>query len=240
MDNIISLDEHFIAGMSDNFTARLHSHPVLEIYSSCDGNSHAATENQIIEGQIIVIGTQLSHAIADEGKYGLAVFIDPLSETGYSIMQNVLADNQFTVVYDENIKNHLSELLINHTEANVHSAANAIITSIRGNIVQRPFSAPVMETVEMIRCEEENFDMDHIAGKIHLSKSRIAHIFSEQTGITLKSYLQFKRMERAFRQMAEGSSITKAAFDTGFSGSSHIASSSRKLLGMQLRELLNI
>ena len=133
---------------------------------------------RLIEGQIIVIGTQLSHAIADEGKYGLAVFIDPLSETGYSIMQNVLADNQFTVVYDENIKNHLSELLINHTEANVHSAANAIITSIRGNIVQRPFSAPVMETVEMIRCEEENFDMDHIAGEIHLSKSRIAHIFS--------------------------------------------------------------
>ena len=95
MDNIISLDEHFIAGLSDNFTAKLHSHPVLEIYSSCECNSHVITEDQIIEGQIIVIGTQLSHAIADEGKYGLAVFIDPLSETGYSIMQNVLADNQF-------------------------------------------------------------------------------------------------------------------------------------------------
>ena len=34
--------------------------------------------------------------------------------------------------------------------------------------------------------------------------------------------------------------ITEAAYDTGFAGSSHIASSSIKLTGLQLRKLLNL
>ena len=37
-----------------------------------------------------------------------------------------------------------------------------------------------------------------------------------------------------------GAKITEAAFDTGFAGSSHIATSSMKLTGMQLRKMLNL
>ncbi len=82
--------------------------------------------------------------------------------------------------------------------------------------------------------------MDALAGKVCLSKSRLAHVFSAQTGITLKEYLQYKRLENACRKMLKGTSITDAAYDTGFSGSSHIASSSIKLTGMQLRKMLNL
>ena len=40
--------------------------------------------------------------------------------------------------------------------------------------------------------------------------------------------------------MLQGMNITDAAYDTGFSGSSHIAVSSIKLTGMQLRKMLNL
>ena len=82
--------------------------------------------------------------------------------------------------------------------------------------------------------------METLAKQVFLSKSRLAHIFSEQTGITLKEYLQYKRLENACRKMLQGMNITDAAYDTGFSGSSHIAVSSIKLTGMQLRKMLNL
>ena len=82
--------------------------------------------------------------------------------------------------------------------------------------------------------------MDVLAEKVFLSKSRLAHVFSAQTGITLKEYLQYKRLESACRKVLRGANITEAAFDTGFAGSSHIALSSMKLTGMQLRKMLNL
>lgn len=88
--------------------------------------------------------------------------------------------------------------------------------------------------------ENCDYDMDKLAEKVFLSKSRLAHVFSAQTGITLKGYLQYKRLESACRKMLRGANITEAAFDTGFAGSSHIATSSMKLTGMQLRKMLGL
>lgn len=88
--------------------------------------------------------------------------------------------------------------------------------------------------------ENCDYDMDELAEKVFLSKSRLAHVFSAQTGITLKEYLQYKRLESACRKVLRGANITEAAFDTGFAGSSHIATSSMKLTGMQLRKMLGL
>ncbi|MCR5478955.1 MAG: AraC family transcriptional regulator [Ruminococcus sp.] len=240
MDNIIYLGKQFIAGLSDTFTAQPHRHPVVEIYASCCGTSHIAVQEALIEGQIIVVGHNVMHTITDSCKPGIAIFVDPISEFGYSLNESILAGCEYKVTSDCEIKDILGGLSEKSTQQDICSAADVIIDHLQDEFIPRPFSDDVIKAIDLICDEKENFDMTLLAERIHLSKSRLAHIFSEQTGITLKSYLQFKRIEQAFRQMAEGSSITEAAYNTGFSGSSHIASSSRKLLGMQLRKLLNI
>ena len=73
MDNPIYPDEKTIAGVSDQFGAGPHRHPLLEIYTSCDLNSHALVNDETSEGTVIVIGTDAVHAISDRGKRGLAV-----------------------------------------------------------------------------------------------------------------------------------------------------------------------
>ena len=44
--NMIYIGENYIAGVSDTFVAKIHRHPLIEIYVSCDGNSHIITENK--------------------------------------------------------------------------------------------------------------------------------------------------------------------------------------------------
>ena len=88
--NIICCGENYIAGISDTFGAKLHKHPLIEIYAACDGNSHIFTGQDIRQGEIIVIGANAEHAISDTGKPGIAVFLDPLTETGYSLGRNIL------------------------------------------------------------------------------------------------------------------------------------------------------
>ena len=93
MDNIIYLNKNYIAGVSDKFGAETHEHPVLEIYAACDGNSHVSVNGVLISGQIITIGAGAVHAIADSGKRGIVLFLDPLSSYGYSIQKNILGYN---------------------------------------------------------------------------------------------------------------------------------------------------
>ena len=237
--NIIVVGEHFIAGCSDSFGARLHRHPLIEIYAACDGDGHVDTQAGSLRGGIIVIGPGATHAIADAGKPGLALFLDPLTEYGYSLWRHTLADEAFCVrSADESVKEQLNGSAASQ-EALLRTC-EGILAALQGETVRRPFDRSVLQAVDLMADERCEYDMDALSGRVFLSKSRLAHVFSEQTGITLKEYLQYKRLESACRKMLHGMNITQAAYDTGFAGSSHIASSSIKLTGMQLRKLLNL
>ncbi len=98
--NTIYIEENYIAGISDTFGAKLHRHPPIEIYASFDGGSHVATEKGVVGAGIIAIGPNAPHAIDDAGKPGIALFVDPLTEFGYSLgVQTVKANpiNRITI-----------------------------------------------------------------------------------------------------------------------------------------------
>jgi len=239
--NIIIVGENYIAGFSESFGARLHRHPLIELYAACDGDGHVTAESGELRGEIIAIGPGATHAIADGGKPGIALFIDPLTAYGYSLWRHALGDEAFrTFSADALLKDQLSALPAAHSGDAPRRACEGIWAALRGETVERPFDSSVLRVIDLMSDENCAYDMDALAGRVFLSKSRVAHVFSRQTGITLKDYLQYKRLESACRKMLRGMNITQAAYDTGFSGSSHIASSSIKLTGMQLKKMLNL
>ncbi len=240
MENKIYQNEKFIVGISEKFDAKPHKHPVLEIYMALDGNSHVEVNGKNIEGQIIIIGQDAIHCITDTKKKGLVIFIDLLSEYGYSLKENLLRNNDYSVITNNNIKKIILELTEDFSENTIIFNTYKIIKELNNKIIKRPFNKIILNIIEIIKKEEQDFTMDTLASKLHFSKSYIAHIFSEQTGITLKSYLQYKRMEESVRQIIKGKKITEIAYKTGFSSSSHIATSSIKITGLQLKKLLNI
>ncbi len=239
--NIIYIEETFIAGVSDTFGAKIHRHPLIEIYVSCDGESCVTTPQGGIQGGIIVIGPNADHAIADAGKPGIALFLDPLTETGYSLWRDTSGDHGIrTAAMTDSMRRQLGELPAALSDSSLRCISECLLETLQSGPAERPFCVSVLQTIALLADENCNYDMDALSEKVFLSKSRLAHVFSEQTGITLKEYLQYKRLESACRKMLQGSNITEAAFDTGFSGSSHIAASSMKLTGMQLRKMLNL
>ena len=43
--NIIVVGENYLAGFSESFGARLHRHPLIEIYAACDGDGQNADDD---------------------------------------------------------------------------------------------------------------------------------------------------------------------------------------------------
>lgn len=237
--NTVYIDQNYIAGVSDMFGAKLHRHPLTEIYVSFSGTGHVMTQDQMLEGPVIAVGAGTVHAIADRGKPGIALFVDPVTSFGYSLSKQILNGAPYTLLMQDEALS-LPGATDGIGEEEIRNISERLLEKFEGTTFERPFDEAVLRTVDYFCDDSCTFEMEEAAEHVHLSKSRLAHLFSEQTGITLKEYIQYKRLERACRKMLSGESITDAAFDTGFSGSSHIAASSIRLTGMQLRRMLNL
>jgi AraC-like DNA-binding protein len=74
--------------------------------------------------------------------------------------------------------------------------------------------------------------LDQVAAMAALSPSRFAHLFRQRTGIALRPYLRWLRLQRAARALADGMAPTEAALAAGFADAAHMSRTFRRHLGV--------
>jgi AraC-like DNA-binding protein len=77
-----------------------------------------------------------------------------------------------------------------------------------------------------------------LAAEVGLSTSRFLHLFSEQTGTTVRRYRIWSRMVLAAGALASGADLTRAAADAGFATPSHFTAAFRRMFGLPPSRLL--
>ena len=83
----------------------------------------------------------------------------------------------------------------------------------------------------------DNLGLTDIAGKFHLNANYISTLFREQTGMTLCSYIEGVKMEKAKQLLQESSlSITEIALETGYSGSNYFSKVFKKYAGVSPKQ----
>lgn len=70
-----------------------------------------------------------------------------------------------------------------------------------------------------------------VAAAVHLSPSRLAHLFSAQVGIPLRPYVRWQRLQHAIRLVADGQTLTAAAHSAGFTDGPHFTRVFRRNFG---------
>ncbi|PWV80940.1 helix-turn-helix domain-containing protein [Nocardia neocaledoniensis] len=77
-----------------------------------------------------------------------------------------------------------------------------------------------------------------LAAAVHLSKSRLLHLFSAQAGTTFRRYRVWARMLAVGRAVAVGADLTTAAAAAGFASPSHFSDTFHALFGLTAADLL--
>ncbi|MFD0359865.1 helix-turn-helix transcriptional regulator [Nocardia sp. GCM10030253] len=70
-----------------------------------------------------------------------------------------------------------------------------------------------------------------LAKTVHLSESRLAHVFSAEIGLPFRPYLRWLRLQRAIELIAAGHSLTAVAHGAGFADSAHLTRVCRSMFG---------
>lgn len=85
-------------------------------------------------------------------------------------------------------------------------------------------------------CPEEHFDMNFLAGEVHFSKYHFIRRFTKSIGISPHKYQVLNRVRKAQRLLQSGSSVAKAAVETGFYDQSHFIKAFRQIVGITPQE----
>lgn len=77
-----------------------------------------------------------------------------------------------------------------------------------------------------------------LAEQVHLSPSRLNHLFKQSTGVSYRRYRLWSQLLHFMRDVSRSNDLTRSALDSGFSDAAHLSNSYRKVLGISPAALL--
>lgn len=168
-----------------------------------------------------IVPADQPHAFSAVGAWGVVAHVEPESSLGAELIALVddpsharawhHAGQTLTKGYSAYVEGRLRSP--GNTSHSLHPGVAAARTRLQAELDSRP-----------IRLRD-------LAAAVHLSESRLSHLFAQDLGITFRAYVRWLRLLRATAAVAQGRSLTDAAHLAGFTDSSHLTRTCRRTFG---------
>ena len=236
MSRILFQESYIVIVPSFEKTAT-HKHPFMHLFFG-QNECKIKTDKIELQGNIILIDSNIRHAVGDDSNCNFFLLIDPTSAIAEKILDKYIVegfDHSITLTSANAIKD-VNELTDEETIKVVEDILFDMGISTDNIHVRDERIEQIISKI--ISGEWIDYSVKEIAEKVFLSESRLTHLFKEEVGISLKSYILIRRMEEAYKFVATGGKVTQAAMESGFSSSAHLAYSCKTLTGISITEVL--
>lgn len=96
-----------------------------------------------------------------------------------------------------------------------------------------PLDSRISVALSFLKESPEHYgSLESLADKVHLSPSRLAHLFKHEVGVPVRRYVLWMKMRRALDLAIAGNSLTTAALSAGFADSAHLSRTVRAMMGI--------
>jgi AraC-like DNA-binding protein len=217
-----------------------HRHHCLQLVMALDGTVRArcGAERTWVECSAVLVRPDVVHEIAANNVPTLIAFVDAESELGAALGDRIDGDNacvappvvarwramlgEASAVDPIRVEQWVrEELLQGRRPVKLHPKVMLVLQYLRENIASY-----------------DELSLPKIAGEVGLSPSRLMHVFTQSTGVPIRPYVRWLRLQRAAGELARGSSITAAAHQAGFSDAAHLTRTFRQMLGATPSEIM--
>lgn len=221
--------------LSDHLNADKHSHLMLQLFLGLEESLEIEAAGEKITCKCIVLDKNVPHVFRAKDKLHFSYLIAPASATAEQLSQKMNLKGYW--ICDGDKLAHVrrqAKGLSGNMDAQAYIAFMAVFDACLGVYPDnKKYDGRVMELLSLLQtCLCEDHTIAEFAEKISLSPSRLSHLFKEETGVPLKSYIVLHQLERAFMELLAGSNITSAAMKAGFDSPSHFAATVKRMMGM--------
>jgi AraC-like DNA-binding protein len=207
-----------------------HQHTLIQVTFSLDGLPFEVwTEKDgWVTTQAVVINSNIPHCLKNFKGWQLTTCVMPDARYGKRLEKAILKGAP--VIYPSvAVFRDIQEMLQSLKEQSLpdevafEKLTGGIYNSLIGNAeLQKPIDERIRKIITYIRAHlSDDLSASGLAARVHLSEDRFMHLFKEQIGAPLRSYILWQRMAAAFEIFLEGKSLKEAAYEAGFSDPAH-------------------
>ena len=223
----------------------LHEHQALQLCVSGDAPIRVnAAAGEMVRGHAVAIAPRALHSV--EANDGLLAFlyVEPEAAAGRRLAR-ALHPTAVLRVSGPGVRS--VSLAIRSTDPGALRIDGA--RGLRDRILAlwtspRDGSASATEAIDprvqeargiiRSRLAEGRIAAGAVAQEVHLSTSRLGALFRQETGVPLRAFVLWARLQKAVEAVAGGQSLTEAAHEAGFSDAAHLARTFRRMFGTTL------
>ena len=231
--NHIFWDVDKITIMTDVMDATIHRHAMMQFFVCTEGKLDIKVGKEQPDAKCVLVNVK--HSFNADKRLCLTTIIEPVSALGLAL--DVVLDSKDYYVVDGSMADALIRQVIclkEHPCKDRYSDLMDVISECFGLLPSpKLLDERIIAFLKMLEhCDCDDHSIEEYAGELNLSASRLSHLFSEQIGIPIKKYLILHQLEKAFAEILQGVSITKASMDSGFDSPSHFAAVVKSLMGL--------
>ncbi len=179
-----------------------------------------------------MVNKNTRHIFSCDNKIRVSILIEPSSSFAKELIKKIDGDY---LIYNnglEHIQQKAALLLNTNDKRKYENFIQDFATYLGIKRNSKILDERIITLLEKLQnCDCYDHTIDSFAKSVCLSSSRLSHLFREQIGVPLKSYIIFHQLEKAFTVLLNGANITDAAMLAGFDSPSHFAATVKKWMG---------
>lgn len=108
-----------------------------------------------------------------------------------------------------------------------------LVQDVSKTAPREPSDPRVLAAVEYLRQRvDQPVSLPEVARAVELSPDRFRHLFVEQTGMPLRTYVLWRRLLHVWTLLMQGETLSSAAHGAGFADSAHLSRTARTMFGL--------
>src|SRR5688572_20676864 len=214
-----------------------HSHHAVQLVISLDRQArlkHGDEDWQYFDAAMVA--ADVPHAYDGNGLVGAMLLIDPETREGRWLRQSQkLPIQPMHPSRIEYARGLIHEFRENPPDAEGTAAfVSELVKQFGSGIMpSHTLDERVVKAIDMIQdLDTKVASLEEIAGKVFLSPSRFAHLFSDEVGIPFRRFLLWRRLTRAMLLVSRGGTLSRAALEAGFSDAAHFTRTFYQMFGI--------
>lgn len=178
------------------------------------------------------------HAFEARGQRVAQIFVDPESRDGRRLQKQHRGAGIVALPADL-VEGQVAALAAAYdsqaSEGQLVELARGTVAALSG-AGREPVKLPdarIARALELIREGlGDKVSLTSVAAAVHLSPDRFRHLFVQETGVGLRPYLLWLRLESSLAAYVAGSTLTEAAYTGGFADSAHFSRTFKSMFGI--------
>jgi AraC-like DNA-binding protein len=223
---------------------KVHGHHAMQIAMSTSRPFRMKLGSEWENFQAVIIKPDFPHECILEDKQVIFLGLDPESTEAVALEYNYLEGKPYRTIDDPVSGTFIAEinaaLQLDPGSSNIARILNNFFFQLKVETQQLAMPDDrLMKVTSFIReAIPGKMRLRDLAAEACISEGRLVHLFKQQIGIPIRSYILWTRLIHAVYSVVNGASMTEAAHRSGFADSAHFSRVFLRMLGVPPTGLL--